>query len=136
MESNQSHTEAFEHLNELRESNFFCDAVLRLEDGGVFRVSKHPYVTENEECKPVISETLKFLDDVKSLSKDDNEYVTPAIASPRNRRDILFAIGGYCDEDPTDVIEDYDSRADRWTVVSCTHLYSYRALLNDASEKK
>jgi hypothetical protein len=33
------------------------------------------------------------------------------------------------------VIEAYDARADRWSVVSWTPLYSYCALLNDASEK-
>ncbi|XP_021941789.1 kelch-like protein 10 [Zootermopsis nevadensis] len=83
------------------------------------KVSNNPYVKENEECKPVISETLTFLDDVKRLSKDDKEFVPPRIARPRNRRDILFAIGGYRDGTMTDVIEAYDARADRWTVVSC-----------------
>ncbi|KDR12412.1 kelch-like protein 10 [Zootermopsis nevadensis] len=40
MESNQSRTEALVRLNELRERNLSCDAVLRLEDGGVFPVHR------------------------------------------------------------------------------------------------
>ncbi|KDR11891.1 Kelch-like protein 10 [Zootermopsis nevadensis] len=73
-------------------------------------VSKHPYVSENEACRPVISETLKFL---KRLSKDDKDHVTPRIARPRIPQDILFAVGGYRDRRPSDVIEAYDVRADR-----------------------
>ncbi|XP_021915982.1 kelch-like protein 10 [Zootermopsis nevadensis] len=76
------------------------------------QVSKHPYVTENEACRPVISETLTFLEDVKSLTKEDKEFVTPRIARPRIPQDILFAIGGYRDGKPSDVIEAYDVRAD------------------------
>jgi kelch-like protein 10 len=66
----------------------------------------------------VISETLTFLDGVKSLTKDDKEFVTPRIARSRIRHDILFAIGGCNLKGPLDVIEAYDARADRWSVVS------------------
>ncbi|KDR14028.1 kelch-like protein 10 [Zootermopsis nevadensis] len=65
----------------------------------------------------MISETLTFLDDVKRLSKEDKDIMTPRIARPRIPQDVLFAIGGSCDGDPTDVIEAYDARADRWSVV-------------------
>ncbi|XP_021941672.1 kelch-like protein 10 isoform X2 [Zootermopsis nevadensis] len=93
---------------------------VRLErlDTKVFKeVSNHPYVTENEACRPLISETLKFLDDVERLTKEDEEFVTPRIARPRIPQDFLFAIGGCRDRRPTDVIEAYDARADRWSVV-------------------
>ncbi|KDR22542.1 kelch-like protein 10 isoform X2 [Zootermopsis nevadensis] len=80
-------------------------------------VSKHPYVTGNKACKAVISETLTFLDDVKSLTKKYKEFITPRIAYPQIPQDVLFAIGGYRDGTMTDVIEAYDARADRWTVV-------------------
>ncbi|XP_021914416.1 kelch-like protein 10 [Zootermopsis nevadensis] len=56
---------------------------------------------------------------------EDKEFVTPRIAYPRIPQDILFAIGGYRYGSPeyeierslSDVIEAYDTRADRWSVV-------------------
>ncbi|KDQ71528.1 Kelch-like protein 10 [Zootermopsis nevadensis] len=74
-------------------------------------------------CLPIISEALSFLHFSEMMTK---EFVTPKFAYPRIPQDILFAVGGYADDDPTDVIEAYDARADRWSVVSCTHFYSYR----------
>ncbi|XP_021929393.1 kelch-like protein 10 [Zootermopsis nevadensis] len=84
------------------------------------KISNHAYVTENEGCGPLILETHAFLRDVQMLTKEENadkEFVTPRIAYPRIPQDILFAIGGRCDGRPTDVIEAYDARADRWSVV-------------------
>jgi hypothetical protein len=83
----------------------------------------------------MISETLAFLHDSEMVTKEDKDFVTPMIAYPRIPQDILFAVGGGRDEEPSDVIEAYDALADRWSVVSCTKFYSYRGLLNDASEK-
>ncbi|XP_021927990.1 kelch-like protein 10 [Zootermopsis nevadensis] len=81
------------------------------------KVSKHPYVTENERCRPVISDTLTYLPDVKKLTKKHMDFVIPRFAPPRNPQDILFVIGGCRYEGFTNVIEAYDARADRWTVV-------------------
>ncbi|XP_021917838.1 kelch-like protein 10 [Zootermopsis nevadensis] len=89
-------------------------------------VKKHPYVTENEECKPVISETLTFLRDVQMLTKEGKEFVTPRIAYPRIPQDILFVIGGLSKRSATDEIEAYDVRADRWSVVEGVDLISTR----------
>ncbi|XP_021925311.1 kelch-like protein 10 [Zootermopsis nevadensis] len=91
----------------LFEANFFKD-----------EVSKHPYVTGNKACRPVILETIEFLRDVQMMTRGDKEFVTPRIARPRIPQDILFAIGGKRDGWPSDVIEAYDARADRWSVVS------------------
>ncbi|XP_021913786.1 kelch-like protein 10 [Zootermopsis nevadensis] len=182
-------TEKLVPLNELREENLLCDAVLRLEDGGVFpvhrvilsmrsryfrnlftstlntsektdillhgissdvmtqvldyvylckvdihcdnarqllgtadylwvKISKHPYVTKNEACRPVILETKAFLRDVQKLKKvEDKGFVTPKIAQPRIPQDVLFAIGGFHDGRLTDLIETYDIRAERWSVM-------------------
>ncbi|KDR11663.1 kelch-like protein 10 [Zootermopsis nevadensis] len=81
-------------------------------------VSSHPYVTQNEDCSPVISETLTFFRDVEMMKKEDKEFVTPRIAYPRIPQDFLLAVCGRRDESPTDVIEAYDARADRWSVVA------------------
>ncbi|XP_021914271.1 kelch-like protein 10 [Zootermopsis nevadensis] len=48
---------------------------------------------------------------------EDKEFVTPSIAQPRIPQDILFAIGGLRNDRPTDVIETYDIRVDRWSVM-------------------
>ncbi|KDQ80491.1 Kelch-like protein 10 [Zootermopsis nevadensis] len=49
--------------------------------------------------------------------KKDKEFVTPRFAYPRIPQDILFAIGGFHNGIPSDVIEAYDVRANRWSVV-------------------
>ncbi|XP_021938931.1 kelch-like protein 10, partial [Zootermopsis nevadensis] len=77
----------------------------------------HPYVKENEECRPVILETLEFLYASQMMTKEYKEIVTPGIARPRIPQDILFAIGGVRDRRVSDVIEAYVARADRWSVV-------------------
>ncbi|XP_021913789.1 kelch-like protein 10 [Zootermopsis nevadensis] len=80
-------------------------------------VSKHPYVTENEACKPVILETSAFLRDVQMMTKEDKDFVIARIARSGIPRDILFAIGGCRYGTLTDVIETYDIRANRWSVL-------------------
>ncbi|XP_021933045.1 kelch-like protein 10 isoform X2 [Zootermopsis nevadensis] len=82
-----------------------------------FGISNHPYVRENEASRPLISETLAFLDDSEMMTKEDKEFVTPRIADPRIPQDILFAIGGRYNGRLSDVIEAYDARADRWKTV-------------------
>jgi hypothetical protein len=69
------------------------------------------------------------------ITKQDKEIRTPEIARPRIPHDILFAIGGWLGENPTNCFETYDTRADRWIEVSCTQIYLYRALLNNACKK-
>ncbi|KDR15171.1 kelch-like protein 10 [Zootermopsis nevadensis] len=80
-------------------------------------VSNHPYVKDNDGCRPLISETLAFRRYPEMMTKEGKEFVTPRIARPRIPQDILFAIGGRCDGRPTDLIEAYDARADGWSVV-------------------
>ncbi|XP_018899627.2 kelch-like protein 10 isoform X1 [Bemisia tabaci] len=80
-------------------------------------VKDHPYVTGNDQCRPVIIETLKFLYDLEMITQKDGEVPTPEIARPRVPHEILFAIGGWSGGSPTNFIETYDTRADRWVKV-------------------
>ncbi|XP_017760257.1 PREDICTED: kelch-like protein 10 [Eufriesea mexicana] len=80
-------------------------------------VKDHPYVTGNEACRPIIIETLKFLYDLEIITQKDGEVPTPKIARPRVPHEILFAIGGWSGRTPTNFIETYDTRADRWVKV-------------------
>ncbi|KDR07508.1 hypothetical protein L798_02824, partial [Zootermopsis nevadensis] len=98
----------------------------------VEKISNHPYVTENEACSPVILETHAFLRDLQMMSKEDKDFVTPRIARPRIPQDILFAIGGRYEGGVTDVIEAYDARADRWSVVEAVNSIGLRVLYGTA----
>ena len=88
------------------------------------KVKNHPYVIENEDCRPLIIETLKFIYDLEMITQRDGEVTTPELARPRVPHEILFAIGGWSGGSPTNFIETYDTRADRWVKVS-TGRYSY-----------
>lgn len=81
------------------------------------RVKDHPYVSSCEESRPMIIETLKFLYDLEMITHRDGEVITPEIARPRVPHEVLFAIGGWSGGSPTNFIETYDTRADRWVKV-------------------
>ncbi|KAF7270132.1 hypothetical protein GWI33_016871 [Rhynchophorus ferrugineus] len=98
------------------------------------RVKDHPYVSSCEASRPMIIETLKFLYDLEMITHSQNvsangsqflliwcprdgEVITPEIARPRVPHEILFAIGGWSGGSPTNFIETYDTRADRWVKV-------------------
>lgn len=80
-------------------------------------VKDHPYVTGCEESRPMIIETLKFLYDLETISHRDGEVPTPEIARPRVPHEVLFALGGWSGGSPTNYMETYDTRADRWVKV-------------------
>lgn len=81
------------------------------------RVKDHPLVTSNDSCRPIIIDTLKFLYDLETIQEANGEVLTPEVARPRIPHEILFAIGGWSGGSPTNAIESYDTRADRWIVV-------------------
>ncbi|XP_039284785.1 kelch-like protein 10 [Nilaparvata lugens] len=81
------------------------------------KVKEHPFVVGNAMCKPLIIETLRFLYDLEMITQKHGEVATPAIARPRVPHEILFAIGGWSGGSPTNFIETYDTRADRWIKV-------------------
>ena len=83
----------------------------------LLQVKNHPYVIENEDCRPLIIETLKFIYDLEMITQRDGEVTTPELARPRVPHEILFAIGGWSGGSPTNFIETYDTRADRWVKV-------------------
>jgi kelch-like protein 10 len=88
-------------------------------------------VVEDEATRPIIAETLSFLHDLETMATRNREFPTPRIAIPRVPHAILFVMGGWSMGRPTYSFESYDTRADRWVKVSCTHLHSYNALLSN-----
>jgi hypothetical protein len=86
----------------------------------------HPYVAGDEASRPVITEVLKYLDELRTMTTRDEEIPTPKFALPRVH-DILFVIGdGY-----GIFFESYSTRADQWTKVSCTQIHSNSPFLSN-----
>ncbi|XP_025096132.1 kelch-like protein 10 [Pomacea canaliculata] len=81
----------------------------------VEKVKSHPYVRESEPAKPIVIETLKFLYDLDMDDKKEVDMNNP-IARPRVPYEVLFVIGGWSGGSPTNMVETYDTRADRWVV--------------------
>ncbi|XP_061180400.1 kelch-like protein 10 isoform X2 [Saccostrea echinata] len=81
----------------------------------VEKVKVHPYVKDNEFCKPLVIDTLKYLYD---LGTDEPRTMGMCcnIAAPRIPHEILFVIGGWSGASPTNIVEIYDTRADHWAI--------------------
>lgn len=81
----------------------------------VEKIKAHSYVKDNDSCKPIIIETLKHLYDLE-MSEDKTSDGSFPLAKPRLPHEILFVIGGWSRSSPTNIVETYDTRADRWTI--------------------
>ncbi|XP_064648422.1 kelch-like protein 10 [Lineus longissimus] len=92
----------------------------------VEKVKSHEYIKDNEVCKPLVIDTLKFLYD---LDMDESREVdlTNPLARPRVPHEIIFVVGGWSGGSPTNKIETYDTRADRWIACDETDGKSPRA---------
>ncbi|XP_052828126.1 kelch-like protein 10 isoform X1 [Octopus bimaculoides] len=79
----------------------------------VEKVKVHPYVHENKDCKSLVIEALKILYD---LDINENNLVNDniSIARPRLPYEIIFVFGGWSGRYATNLMETYDSRANRW----------------------
>ncbi|PVD31130.1 hypothetical protein C0Q70_10408 [Pomacea canaliculata] len=105
----------------VRNEELVFDAVCRWIDfdrerrKGCLGVKSHPYVRESEPAKPIVIETLKFLYDLDMDDKKEVDMNNP-IARPRVPYEVLFVIGGWSGGSPTNMVETYDTRADRWVV--------------------
>ncbi|OWF51388.1 kelch-like protein 10 [Mizuhopecten yessoensis] len=83
----------------------------------VEHVKSHPFVMGNEQCKPIIIDTLKFLYDLDMVEERDLDMANP-LARPRIPHDVMFAVGGWTNRSPICTVETYDTRADRWIICS------------------
>ncbi|XP_033610818.1 kelch-like protein 10, partial [Cryptotermes secundus] len=78
------------------------------------RLMVHSYVTGNCESHLFITKVNNYVHDSGSITRKDGEVPIPDFVRPRMPHDILFVIGGWRGYSPTNVIETYDARADRW----------------------
>ena len=92
--------------------------VLALSSSIPLSLQSHPYVRESEECRTLVIETLKFLYDL-DMDMDGSKGVdlSHPLVRPRIPHEIVFAVGGWSGSSPTNAIEAYDTRADRWISV-------------------
>lgn len=77
------------------------------------KVKTHDYVKDNNECKPIIINTLTAMYNLNTNNPVLSDRINP-LARPRLPYSILFAIGGWSGGSPTNAIETYDTRADKW----------------------
>ncbi|XP_067995379.1 kelch-like protein 10 [Melanerpes formicivorus] len=78
-------------------------------------VQTHHYVRDNEDCKSLIINALTEMYQL-SMNGPASGVVTP-LSQPRLPYSVLFAIGGWSGESPTNAIEVYDPRVDQWVDV-------------------
>lgn len=81
----------------------------------VEKVKPHEYVKDSEQCRPIVIETLRFLYELDIDDRRDVDMSNP-IARPRIPNEVIFVIGGWSGGAPTNMVETYDTRADRWVV--------------------
>lgn len=67
-------------------------------------------IYDNSECRTLIKNLLQL----RQVPKTDIDLLSNPLLRPRVPHDILFAIGGWTAGSPTNFIETYDTRADRW----------------------
>ncbi|KAH7966654.1 hypothetical protein HPB49_018274 [Dermacentor silvarum] len=89
----------------LVDTNFFVE-----------KIKSHKFVSDNESCRPLVIDTLRFLYDLDVVVHND-EVPTPMFARPRIPHEVMFVIGGWMAGGPTAYIESYDTKADRWIKV-------------------
>ncbi|XP_037933605.1 kelch-like protein 10 [Teleopsis dalmanni] len=83
-------------------------------------IKDHPYTVDNEEAKPILLETCKFISNLHIPYRlpVNKRAKTPHFALPRLPHEIMFAIGGWSGGTSKSVVETYDTRADRWVKVN------------------
>ncbi|KAI4882850.1 hypothetical protein NFI96_022073, partial [Prochilodus magdalenae] len=96
-------------------------------------VKNNCFVKDNEDCRPIIISALKALYDLNIRGLCNTDFRNP-LTCPRLPYNILLAIGGWSGGSPTNGIEAYDARADRWVNVTsdeeCPRAYHGTTYLN------
>ncbi|CAG0918919.1 unnamed protein product [Notodromas monacha] len=77
------------------------------------QVLPHPFIANNEKTQIALYEPSVFLAEAESKPAFEIDINDP-LARPRIPNQILFALGGWSAGAPTNFIETYDARSDRW----------------------
>ncbi|CAF3473390.1 unnamed protein product [Rotaria socialis] len=81
------------------------------------KIKQHSYIKDNDECKPIVGETLRLLYKLDNNGLMDADIDCPFIR-PRHAHEMIFAYGGWSGGNATNMLEAYDIRADKWVVIS------------------
>ena len=77
------------------------------------KIKSHKYIKDRKEVKPLIIRALRLLYDLELDEAREMDVYNP-LTRPRVPHEVLFVIGGWSGGSPTNVVETYDTRADRW----------------------
>ncbi|GAA6220044.1 kelch-like protein 10 [Lates japonicus] len=80
-------------------------------------INDNELVKASDECRSVLLKALEAMLDVRTARFSNSIFYNPLVR-PRLPPAILFAIGGWSGGSPTNGIEAYDVRADRWVNVT------------------
>ncbi|KAI3357286.1 hypothetical protein L3Q82_015732 [Scortum barcoo] len=80
-------------------------------------ITDNELVRASEECRPILLKTMAAILDLQTMRFSESVCCNP-LARPRLPPAILLAVGGWSGGNPTNGIEAYDVRADRWVYVA------------------
>jgi len=83
-------------------------------------VRGHRYIENRAYFRPYLIETFKF----RHMLTDN---LSSTMTRPRYPSEVLFAIGGWSDGNPTGAVETYDTKSDSWTRIYVEDSYGPRA---------
>ncbi|CAH1959922.1 unnamed protein product [Acanthoscelides obtectus] len=78
----------------------------------VLEIATWALVEEDAQCKEYIQDVLAVMGGLGE--EDDVDYINNYLFRPRIPYGVLFAVGGWSAGSPTNFLETYDCRADRW----------------------
>ncbi|PIO14019.1 hypothetical protein AB205_0096470, partial [Aquarana catesbeiana] len=71
------------------------------------------HIQHNKECMNIVTSVLKTKHDLNANGSSSSDFMNP-LTRPRLPSAILLAVGGYSSSNPTNAMEAYDCRVDRW----------------------
>ncbi|XP_066576868.1 kelch-like protein 10 [Amia ocellicauda] len=86
------------------------------------KVKNNELVKQTDECKPIVIDALTVMYDLNINALSDSDLCNP-MTRPRLPYAILLSIGGWSGDSPTNDMEAYDSRANRWVDVTMPEEY-------------
>ncbi|NXG80906.1 KLH10 protein, partial [Baryphthengus martii] len=83
-------------------------------------IKTHDYVKDSEECKLLTIDVMMEMHRLSECGPDSSHFTNP-LSRPRLPYAVMFAIGGWSGERPTNAVETYDARADQWVNITSEH---------------
>ncbi|KAM9359147.1 kelch-like protein 10 [Symphorus nematophorus] len=94
-------------------------------------VADNKLVNASEECRPILLKAMEAMIDIRTM-RSSGSTLPNHLARPRWPSTILLAVGGWSVGSPTNAIESYDVRADRWVRIAHSEQEVVRAYLGVA----